>query len=158
MTDTADGHTTMALPRLCVASRGKKGGEHHAWFIFTKVGREKNNLTKHMFALHGRPLPFSHKFSHSVCSLDFVPLEPAPIALAAKHPSYSTAFTKIFPPEPVMLLCGFVFLGFHIFSLSVSMLAEAQVPLRRLPRNFPVRRSFGEVGVMEFGLADSEKK
>jgi len=25
------------------------------------------------------------------------------------------------------------------------------IPLRRLPRNFPVRGSFGEVGVMEFG-------
>jgi len=28
----------------------------------------------------------------------------------------------------------------------------AQIPLRRLPRNFPGRGSFGEVGVMEFGL------
>jgi len=30
-----------------------------------------------------------------------------------------------------------------------------QIPLRRLPRNFPVRESFGEVGVMEFGLFDA---
>jgi len=29
---------------------------------------------------------------------------------------------------------------------------KAQIPLRRLPRHFPVRESFGEVGVMEFGL------
>jgi len=29
---------------------------------------------------------------------------------------------------------------------------KARIPLRRLPRNFPVRRSFGEVGVVEFGL------
>jgi len=28
--------------------------------------------------------------------------------------------------------------------------AKAHIPLRRLPRNFPVRESFGEVGVMEF--------
>ena len=27
-----------------------------------------------------------------------------------------------------------------------------QIPLCRLPRNFPARVSFGEVGVMEFGL------
>jgi len=27
-----------------------------------------------------------------------------------------------------------------------------QIPLRRLPRNFPVQGSFGEVGVVEFGL------
>jgi len=27
-----------------------------------------------------------------------------------------------------------------------------QIPLRRLSRNFPVRGSFGEIGVMEFGL------
>jgi len=29
---------------------------------------------------------------------------------------------------------------------------KAQIPLRRLRRNFPGRESFGEVGVMEFGL------
>jgi len=29
---------------------------------------------------------------------------------------------------------------------------KAQTPLRRLPRNFAGRGSFGEVGVMEFGL------
>ena len=29
---------------------------------------------------------------------------------------------------------------------------KAQIPLRRLPRNFPGRGSFEEVGVMEFGL------
>jgi len=28
----------------------------------------------------------------------------------------------------------------------------AQIPLRRLTRNFPARGSFGEGGVMEFGL------
>ena len=28
----------------------------------------------------------------------------------------------------------------------------AQIPLRRLPRNFPGRGSFGEVGIVEFGL------
>jgi len=31
----------------------------------------------------------------------------------------------------------------------------AQIPLRRLPRNFPARGSFGEVGVMEFGLKEA---
>jgi len=30
----------------------------------------------------------------------------------------------------------------------------AEIHLRRLPRNFPVRGGFGEVGVMEFGLGD----
>ena len=29
---------------------------------------------------------------------------------------------------------------------------QAQIPLRRLPRNFPGRGSFGEVGIVEFGL------
>ena len=30
-------------------------------------------------------------------------------------------------------------------------LSQAQIPLCRLPRNFSVRGSFGEVGVVEFG-------
>jgi len=33
----------------------------------------------------------------------------------------------------------------------------AQIPLRRLPRNFPERGSFGEVGVMEFGLKGTSR-
>jgi len=32
----------------------------------------------------------------------------------------------------------------------------AQISLRRLPRNFPVRGSFGEVGVLEFRLKMKE--
>ena len=34
---------------------------------------------------------------------------------------------------------------------------KAPIPLRRLPRNFPVRGSFGEVGVMEFGLKGTSR-
>ena len=34
---------------------------------------------------------------------------------------------------------------------------KAQIPLRRLPRNFAVRGSFWEVGVMEFGLKGTSR-
>ena len=37
------------------------------------------------------------------------------------------------------------------------MRGKAQIPSRRLPRNFPVRGSFGEVGVMEFGLKGTSR-
>ena len=37
-------------------------------------------------------------------------------------------------------------------TVSVVKPYKAQIPLRRLPRNFRERRSFGEVGVVEFGL------
>jgi len=36
-------------------------------------------------------------------------------------------------------------------------LGEGQIPLRRLPRNFPGRGSFVEVGVMEFGLKGTSR-
>ena len=35
--------------------------------------------------------------------------------------------------------------------------SKAQIPLRRLPQNFPIRESFGEVGVMEFGLKGTSR-
>jgi len=35
--------------------------------------------------------------------------------------------------------------------------SKAQIPLRRLPRNFPERESFGEVGIMEFGLKGTSR-
>jgi len=39
-----------------------------------------------------------------------------------------------------------------VLHLAVVVGDKAQIPLRRLPRNFPVRASFGDVGVMGFGL------
>jgi len=46
---------------------------------------------------------------------------------------------------------------YHTAGLGVNpprngVAGQAQIPLGRLPRNFPVRGSFGEVGLMEFGL------
>jgi len=41
--------------------------------------------------------------------------------------------------------------------MDVEFARKAQIPLRRFLRNFPGRESFGEVGVMKFGLKGTSR-